>query len=365
MGDLVVTVSEIGQFLRCRRQWDIVAHKRRSLKKIGAPSLGMHLGTMVHVGLEAFARGEDYEDAIRTKAQKEFKKACQNYEKVVGAGMSGEEATQFHDVTKRATVLVSRYIAHYDGALAPKGYKVLPKGIELTFKIPLAIEGLGTVWVAGTMDLLLECEETSKIWILDHKTFKQRRGASDINFQFNSYMWAVERLLGPGTCGGFVYDGISTKDPTYPRLLKNGTLSRQWIDTTEHVYLGALQEYDLDPKDYKQFLLRLRQRDNSTEGLFYTRKMIPANRKGLQSQEQYLMQIARDMLTVDESGIYPNFRWQGCWDCSVQDLCQAMHYQEDTTFVIENNYYHSDAPYGTVERLKANPETISSVADLR
>src|SRR5690606_35253818 len=98
----ITTVSEIQQFLRGREQWDLAASGRRALTRVGAPPSALHLGSLVHYGLETNIKGGDWKEGLLEKAGKQRVELEGQYREVVGAGWSTVEVDQFNDVVSRA-----------------------------------------------------------------------------------------------------------------------------------------------------------------------------------------------------------------------------------------------------------------------
>lgn len=156
------------------------------------------------------------------------------------------------------------------------------------------------------------------------------------NDQFTAYCWAAQALLG-APIAGILYDGIKRKLPSAPALLQSGKLSKTWNDSLDYAtYLDAIDGYNLDADDYKDILLRLKERDAQDQTPFFTRWKINISPAQVQTFASYLPAIYRSM--TNEPEIYPTFLWQGCWDCQVRDLCKAIQFGEDVEWMIRQGY---------------------------
>lgn len=356
------TVSEIGQFLRCRTRWDFVAQDRQALVKVGAPRTALQLGSLVHKGLEAHIKGESPLEVVRVKAAEQRKELEADYFKVVGTYWSPSEAANFQELVDKACMILQAYFDKWGYAEPIPGYRYVPECTEVTFKVP--VPGLEGVYIGGSIDgLVLDGYDTA--WIVDHKTYSQTPANKNhsVNFQFNTYMWALEGLLGPGTIGGFIYDGISTKLPTTPKILKNGKVSRaKNINTTPAMYMRAILAAKQDPADYVDMMEFWEEANQGNHTPFHYREFLPINRRMLKQHEANLVEILSDMSSNPR--IYPNFRWEGCWDCGVSDLCQAKLYDESFEYMKKKNYLRKEGTYGTTKALKADPTVVNSLDDL-
>jgi len=165
-------------------------------------------------------------------------------------------------------------------------------------------------------------------WIIDHKTFRQSPNMEfilNMNEQFTGYMWAFQKLFPKDKLGGCIYDGVYKGLPTEPDLLQNGTMSKRWIKTTAALYQKRLLEADLDLGDYSEFLQRLRERDKGPENPFFKRVQIPKDQGEVYGWGHNLRSLVKDM--KPRCNIYPNRRWEGCWDCGkdVRQICGMIH----------------------------------------
>jgi hypothetical protein len=62
--------------------------------------------------------------------------------------------------------------------------------------------------------------------------------------------------------------------------------------------------------------------------------------------------------------IYPNFRWEGCWDCQTRDLCLAEEFGEDLDY-IKRTRYERWGGYGTTKAQELTPQTVGALEELQ
>lgn len=377
-----VSVTEIQDFLRCRRSWDFQSANRQSLVAVGVPATALFLGTLVHHGLAEQAMGRDPIQGILTKAAEEEEELRTTYVQRVGADMSAAELERMNESIQHAVQLMRGYVDHY-GFETPLGKHfeyILP---EVTFNIPIDLgicnhnhagldpgecpycHGTGSVVVefVGTFDGLARHKLTNALWGVEHKTYSQRANEDQLqlDWQMTGYAWAAYQLFGI-PLAGFLYDGINKKLPGVPALLQNGATSKAWIDTTEAVYRSTLLARNQNPEDYEDILARLRERDQVGQSPFFTRYQIPVGANAIIDFENNLRAILTDMANPRLQP-YANFRWEGCWDCNVPDLCRATHFGDDLEYIIATRYKRGT--YGTQKAVKAlSPHWVSSVDDL-
>jgi len=346
--DVFISVSEVQQFLRCRRMWDFVSHNRQSLVRSGLPTLSLHSGTLVHSALHAHAQGGDPIATLKLKAAEAEAKAVAEYQKVVGASPASEELTNLNDARELCMSVVRNYFAHWgDKPVAPLEYLKT----EIAFRVPVDVNIPGkNVFLIGTFDGIARSASGKRLWIVDHKTFTRRTDARYLirNFQFVAYVWAAKSLFGDQVAG-LLYDGVWMKQPVIPEVLKSGALSKKAIDTTPAVYLACLQELGLNPADYGEFISELTRKQLDPASSFFVRHEFMYSDGGLRTFEREVTAALRDM--VNSPSIYANFRWEGCWDCQITDLCDAVQLEEDVDFLIKHKYKRDT--YDTVKAVKA------------
>lgn len=327
-----VSVTELGLWRRCRRQWDLTSYNRRKLHRRDSVPSQFAIGTAIHLAFAAHAHGLNPISVVD-----EWLQTRNN------VGPNVEEQSEL------IISLIEHYYSYwgYENPLAPQGLRYL--AAEVPLKAPIA-HTFPNGHLVGTIDGIAQADD-GRIWIIEHKTYAQRpnRLTLDTNEQMTAYMWLFEQVFG-FLPAGVLYDGIAKKLPTEPQLLKNGTLSKAWIDTTEACYRLALHNHQLSIEDYADFLTRLSERDKQDQNPFFTRWFIHIPQGSVRNFGEYLYSQYCEMselnsllpttIPIKETAniFYPNFRWEGCWDCSVSDLCKTIQFGEDVDYVTSNFY---------------------------
>lgn len=367
--EMTVSVTELGRFLRCRRQWWIASSNGLSLKKNGPPQQRYYIGTAFHKACElnALNPNEDPIAPVREWLDKEATKIADKYEATIGVRMSDEEFAMLAESREIVLGLASRYFDKYGRAnpIAPLTY-VAP---EVSFKIPLLSDR--PVYLVGTIDGVA-VDEFGALWVAEHKTYAPGRAKKpedlETDAQTMGYAYALWRLTGIMP-SGVMYDGVAKAFPDPPKVLKNGKLSvDKSVPTTYKIYMQALLAAGEDPYDprYTDILEKLAWQEASGSDPFFTRHLIKIKHRSIETFESNLLAQVRDMWTAreDEEKRYPNFPWNGCGDCDYRDVCNAIQFQEDVDNVIASSY--TVGTYGTTEALKdLSPQTVTDVASLK
>jgi hypothetical protein len=421
-----ISVTERLDFMRCRRKWDLQSLNRQALTPVGPPAMALHLGSAIHEALDYHAKASiarridpslpkpDPMQHLRDWCQRETETLAQQYREKVGVNWNPEETTRLQEGEDLAAALVRNYFDRWgwENPIAPYEYIQT----EVTFRIPLpdtdgpcslckltgeitqevrddhgVLQDVETVvcpdcagtsispgWLTGTFDGIATIPGTDTLWIVDHKTYSQKPSLESLQFddQFTGYCWAAQALFGIPV-NGFLYDGINKKLPKVPRILANGTMSCEWVDTTSLVVertlaehkqaaidrddLEAAAKFDMTEK-YTDFIARLKERESQDQTPFHTRFKLDRSQHAIVNWERNAVQQYLDM-SDPELKLYPNFRWEGCWDCDVTDLCGAMTNGEDVDWIIQNRYTKSTG-YATSRRQTMTPQTVGTLGDL-
>lgn len=330
-----ISISEITQYQRCRRKWDINSPNRQALKPIALPRAVLSMGTFIHVGISAHTEGVFYKDAMFEAYQKELTKFQTAYVEAVGVGPDESELKDFKEQYEQSVRVVFNYLTKY-GDTPTGDHEVLYS--EQTFRVPIPTTDH---FLVGTFDRIMRAK-TGDIVVGEIKTYDRRPSFESLMYrpQFVAYSWAVGQLMGDGKHAPFImYDGISRKLPKAPLMLKSGKLSTAWSDSLDfETYRDAILTNGLDESDYADILSRLR---NRSEDPFYARYIIPVTQGQVESFVEQLAAIADEMASRSENGadLYPNYQMTCGWDCHVQNLCAAMQNREDYRSLIEAGYH--------------------------
>jgi hypothetical protein len=371
---LKVSITELLEFLRCRRAWDFESANRQSLVRRGVPHTALWMGTAVHVALAAGIDGDNPMEALEAYIQTQRKEMGEDYLRRVGAPMSTQEWISFDESAKLCRDVVQRYFEHYGSVKNPfwHRHKLTPIAAELTFLIPLpniaAASGYyDEVYLVGTIDAVL-LNELGQLGAGDNKTYSQSVDVRDLqrDFQFTGYCACLQRLTGEQV-HFFVYNGLNKKIPTKPKVLtgegpRKGKLSKaKDIVTDAPTYRQAVIDNGEDPKDYADHLAWLELRDRE-QNAFFVRHKLTISQAQMADWWTNMLDIVQEI--ADEPTITYNRRWEGCWDCNVRDLCDTIMDGGDVEWVRTTSY--TIGTYGTQQTLTntVSPETVSNLQDL-
>lgn len=337
---LDVSISEVTQFLRCRRQWDVSSPNRQALRRIALPRAVLNIGTLVHAGIAGYHMGRQPVEAMQDVYTSERDRFCVAYEQTVGAPPSAEELAEYTEQFQTALRVVERYFYKY--GTPPMGDRHEVIAAEQTFRVPIpGTDG----FLIGTFDQIVR-QDTGRIFVGEIKTFQTKPSYESLLLrpQFTAYVWALQQLRGERV-SGVLYDGVSRKLPKAPALLQRGGVSKAWSESLDYqTYYQTVMETHGSIAGYEDILERLIQRDQSpTENPFYVRHTILVSPAQVASFEEQLTRIYLDMGGNGlEPFVYPNFQTSCTWDCPITHLCSAMQHGEDADTLIANGFYKND-----------------------
>jgi len=322
---------------------------------MGVPTVALHLGSAVHYALAEAMNGRDPIAAVNTFCRLEEERIQHAYRARVGTDMSPVEINLRIASRELAVGIVTHYFEHW-GVMQPfadLGLWTIASEVSWQLPIPNSDGGVLT----GTFDALA-VDVRNRVWIIEHKTMTSPNTIENLvtDDQMTHYVWAARKLF-KEPIAGVVYDGIAKKLPTVPKINKDGTVSRANITTTGKIYAQAVVDSGGQIKDYQDIIDRLSQGSQ-----FFTR--IPVTFEGVDwtEIERSLAGIYSEM-SSDTVALYPNFQWQGCYDCWVKDLCTTRQFNGDVASLIAQKYVRG-AGHRTVKATSRSlPRGVSSIYD--
>lgn len=303
MVNIIIHQSGIKTYRRCHKAWHYKYVENLEKKKKGSALLR---GTCCHEMIEAKANGLDpweiYDNFIKQNKN-----------------IFEEEEELYGNLEEMISNIMEGYFLYYKNDNL-KPVSINGKFAEHKFSVPL----IENIILEGFIDMIVE-DEKGNYWLMDHKTHKTlpQGDIAYSNIQSALYVWAWGKMVELGLWDlplprGVVWNYIRWKDPSKPKLLKDGSMSKNSnIDTTWRIYRKALIEAGLNPEDYKDMEQILDGRDNE----FYVRHYLPLNQKIISSilsdTISTALQIKRAP-TLDDRNITRDCSW-----CEFYPLCQA------------------------------------------
>ena len=348
-----LSTTERQEFKECRRRWDYASLSRQSIEP-NRPAIALWFGTGIHHALEMlyqrrieFGADPAYfdEPSDQDYLVKTWQDWCEGELKRLEESQQVLWPEQLEEL-KVSVDLGSAMLRNYENwsSVADTREDIGFKRVlytEREFAVPVPNEdgsvfrftdGKGQVWecwLVGRLDLVVEDFE-GRIWILDHKTSKDRLDEEILilDDQMTMYLWAAQQILQKPVAGCY-YNVLRKKLPVVPEVLKSGKgLSKsKMIDTTYDVYLQAILDSGFDPVDYEDILDHLA---NKKTG-FFERVKVYRNQHEVAMAGRMLLLEAIDML--NDPYIYPNPTRDCKWKCDYKELCLALNRNDDVEYL--------------------------------
>lgn len=367
--EILLSVSDIQTFKSCRQKWDFLSGNRQSLRHKATPRLYLSEGSALHEALDAQATGQDYEEVMDGYVEGERARLKAVYEENNGFAAWAIELDTFEESASFVTKLVHQYFDHYgmENPLADQGMTYL--ATEVPFKLELPVESADgrPVFFVGTWDGVAE-SEAGNVFLVENKTYSSVPDFAELMFHDQSTGYAVAFYALTGVrMSGMLYNGIAKRLIKEPKLLKNGSLSKDKRQSvTPQSYVAAMMKNDIDvyDEDYTEILNHLEAQAQQDKRFFYREKFYFQDEQ-LHSWYDELLAVAHEM--TNNPRIYRTVPFNGCGksgaDCWVKDLCQTKHSGGDLAWVKER---YTTGTYGTLEAMDgATVDYISSVENLK
>lgn len=327
-GARISTHSMLKTFRRCPKQAEYKYVHRLKPKRLGSP---LKRGTWVHSLLEAYHKGDDWM-AVHRKLSAQFSQ------------LFDEEKDYYGDMPTEILSLMRAYIWHYKN----DPWEYLDTEFQLEAKLPD-----GTIY-RGKVDALIRNQ--FGLWLVDHKSHKS---LPDSNFrlldaQSALYLWAAQE--NGLEVNGFIWNYIRWKEPSTPKLLKDGKrISDVTSDTDYPTYVNALNKYK---KENPQFVIRDKDREYAhylrsqqyefgkpQTSSFFRRDTLEKSQDMIERvvQGNYTTSLRMHEYDFSNPDYVERVVERGCtFSCSYVDLCTVELMGGNTRPIIRQNYTTGD-----------------------
>lgn len=347
MEQINISISEINQYLKCRRAWSYSSNIGESLRHKVTPKVFFIIGSAVHEAIEANVHGADPFEALDRYIDKERESKAEDYVRRTGQKIWPSELTEFEESAELSRKLAKQYFRKYslENPLKDQGLKYV--AVETPFSIPMFVTSTGVqVNLVGTFDgIATDIDTESVFYITENKTAARKPDPETIQYgnQFVGYNWAFRTITGH-TPAGLIYNGIFKSIIESPRILKNGELSKnKTAKVTLESFMEMVARGNYDPEKYLDYIEFLAEREEAGDDRFFFRQKFTYSNYQLDNWYRNTSAILREMVD-DRPTLYPNFT--SCQGCLFKDLCYAEENGEDVQQLKELRY--ETGTYGTM-----------------
>lgn len=346
----MVSVSQIGTFLACRRRWHYAY--REGLRQRRERDY-LTVGKLCHAGMEAAMRSrwlhaQDGDDPTLEHLTQQGEMAIHLMwdEYMAVTDFLDEELPEQRELLDRALDVFEEALEEFD-PMRWLPLTVMRDGepapaLELHFCVPCA----GSEGLHGYIDAILCDRETGQVWCVDYK-FRRTLAADDderFNLQNAVYMMAC-RQMDIDVAGTMTWQRYNTPSAV-PKFNQDGSVSRSKIRCTWPRYRRFLEEADLDPADYAEMedkladveMCRATREVRSDEMIdLVWEQVVEAATREIAVETMY-HDVATVLMRSTNTYCVPSMDPWTCRLCSFQSLCQAELRGYDADYIRETEY---------------------------
>jgi len=287
---MIISASEVGQFLRCRLQWNWEKRVGLRSKKVSMPRVN---GIVVHATKEEFYK---LERAKRTPEMmdKAMRTAIKGITEVPVTPKDRELAKAMLDG-------YTRWVRKKDNDHSDRniGKKIVFP--EWQFVLPLVKDR--SILIRGKIDELFKPTIYKRVLAMDETKTKNQISFDmmDMDAQLTTYLWAIWKASTTGEC-------------PLPEPLQQRRYDRYIAWRT---------------------VLRRQMPGPRVKAALFARESIERSSDDLKMWERDTRRVVRDML---DAAIYPTKRETCKWDCDFYELCLVRGSKSDLKDLIEEQY---------------------------
>jgi len=325
---MLVSVTEIQTWLRCRRQHYLSSLSKENLTPI-TPKPALALGSLIHKAGELWILDENptstptkFKDIFISQAAQARLAFANLYLSTFNRLPTQSEQDELLGMEVLGMHMCQNYQDFYKTPI-PHGYTLVRPEQQVVVAIPgtehcvnpycnkptdgycTAGPSCGPIephYLAGQLDAVLG-DLRDRLFVYERKTFGRRTHPIHLNraWQFKAYNWILRQTTN-SEVAGILYDGLWKRHGTEPS------------------WQGAHPKYtlaDLFLRHYMQHSMSV-----------------------LEEFEVGLTAIVNEMANPNTQP-YPHVPWQTCTDCSYLELCDAITMDEDTEQIL-THYTHRE-----------------------
>lgn len=331
-GTEITTHSMLQSFSRCPKKAQYEYVDRLKPRMVSAKDKPLKRGTWFHKLLEEYYAGRSWK-AAHQQLSTQFSE------------LFDEEKEQLGDLPSEMVQLMRSYLWHYGANREDPyhGWDIIGTEIMLECEWP---DGNGIY--RCKIDAI--AEDQYGYLIIDHKThnYLPNHIYRLLDHASVRYLWCAQE--NGYDVNRFVWNYVKAKAPTKPQLVyqntKNPRLSTRHIETDYPTFFRAVQEYQLEPRDYKAQLIGLKNQ-RWVEGRI---QMSPFFRRDTLDKDIDMLTrvVASSMRTRDRMHTY---EWdesterivdRTCDWCTFKELCTTELFGGNADLIRRKNFRQGD-----------------------
>lgn len=326
---LIYSPSMVKKYRRCKRQYYYSMVEKLEPR---LPDIKLKRGSWQHALLDAKYSGKDWLK-VHNRLTKQFNQ------------LFIEEREMYGDLPDQVFRMMKGYEQRWKKE--DEDWEILH--VEETFEVKF----IGGNVLNFKPDLVIRDHSTEEkaLWIVDHKTTRSIPSADwrIEDLQSTVYYWALKEV--GYDIKGFIYNYIRTKDPTVPKVNKDGSISRRRIDTDYYTLATfLLKYYEVDsvnelPLKWKKQLHTLKLDDKFRKRI----RFIPPGKTLDRTITEFSytaqeIEIWHEMAEANpEDDPWIRTMEPSCeWGCDFHDLCMVEFMGGDGKFMRRSKYQPSE-----------------------
>lgn len=365
-----IHISDVRQFLSCRRAWDFSSVLRQGYEPSPTP-IHFLVGRAVHFGMYAW-----YEEGVHPAyAYQQFiNKHIEEHEPELRIPDPESRRLQQINIGLRVCDNYYKWVTGLDNP--DEGWTTISN--EPTFHLPMFNpEGHMSrrITMGGRFDRMArwdgprtETRMPGSIWIWEFKTTSREpdKDWMDLDNQVTTYCYAAEKIIGLPVAG-IHFRFMKKKFPEKPHRIRQGTqLSRainsgaQGVNTTYDLYVEAIDELaheqlseKFGPEPPEPILLRRVQdlKDEYDDVLnqlatrgwdeYFMTFDVRKTPIEIENATRDLWQLGLEMCRPTVK-IYPSPEWMKCRFCSFREPCMMLNAGKDPASLLHHTYGRRD-----------------------
>jgi len=286
--------SQIKLWRRCQKAWEYkYIHKLTPKSKSDA----LNYGTFVHKILDEVNKGVELD-------------VC--YDKLWSVYSKKYFIAEIQDVFEKAFSNIEDYYYYWED----EPLEVLDTEIHVEKEIAPGII------IHGYADGLVK-DSSNRHWLLENKTGKKDASSEARYWDLQAMIYhplVSEKYDLP--LSGTIWNWITSGEISYPRILKNGTISRAVSQrTTWRRYEELINEHGFDVEDYKD----MREIFEARTSDFFSRRYLPYEEDIADQLNLEVIETIKDINVKKDNpdSKYPRSMDRHCSWCNYQSLCKA------------------------------------------
>lgn len=189
-------------------------------------------------------------------------------------------------------------------------------------------------------DRVVKDKEYGRLWVMDYKTAVQFNVSKlETDPQVTAYCWGFPYKYDV-YAEGMIYNQLKKDTPSKPRILKNGSISKdKKQSTTYDLYFKALKDTygSKVPASYKDTLDSFKKDETELTDNFIRYDLVRRNKIQALNEYQKITAETLEMMDTDLA-LYPNPTKDCSWDCDYQAVCLSMDDGSDYEHILKSEF---------------------------